>query len=79
LFDQAVAVTAADGGHELVAHVVGVGTADVIAFEQDLIAAADAHHLMAEFVEAGGGIASAGEGENGEGEDRAVQETVGMG
>jgi hypothetical protein len=28
----------------------------VIAFQKNLIAAADAHHLMAEFGEAGGGV-----------------------
>jgi hypothetical protein len=44
----------------------------VVAFEQDLAATADAHELMAEFVEASAGIAGAGEGENGGGEDRAV-------
>ena len=43
LLDQAVAVAAAHGGHEFVAHAVGVGAADVIALEKDLVAAADAH------------------------------------
>jgi hypothetical protein len=44
----------------------------VVAFEQDLAATADAHELMAEFVEASAGIAGAGKSENGGGEDRAV-------
>ena len=76
LFDQAVAVAAVDGGHQFVAHAVGVGAADVIAFEKNLVAAADAHHLVAEFVEARGGIAGAGEGEDGETEQAAVQEAA---
>jgi hypothetical protein len=48
----------------------------VIAFEQDLVAAADAHQLMAEFVETGGGICRAGEDENGCGEHRAVEDAA---
>ena len=72
LLYEAVAIAAGDGGHEFVAHAVGIGAADVVAFEQDLAATADAHELMAEFVEASAGIAGAGEGENGGGEDRAV-------
>jgi hypothetical protein len=34
----------------------------MIAFQKNLVAAADAHHLMSEFGEAGGGVAGA-EGE----------------
>jgi hypothetical protein len=45
----------------------------VIAFQENLGAAADAHHLMAEFVEARGGIAGAGEGEDGETQHAAVE------
>ena len=74
LFDQAVAVAAADGGHQFVAHAVGVGAADVVAFEQNLVAAADAHELVADFVEASGGIAGAGQGEHGEGQQGAVEQ-----
>ena len=62
LLDEAVAVSAGDGGHEFVAHAVGIGAADVVALEQDLSATADAHQLMAELVEASAGIAGAGEG-----------------
>jgi len=36
----------------------------VIAFQKNLIASADAHQLVAEFREAGGGIASTEEEEN---------------
>jgi hypothetical protein len=36
----------------------------VIAFQKNLVAAADAHHLMADFSEAGGGISSAEECED---------------
>ncbi len=65
LLDQAVAVSARDRGHEFVAHAVGIGAADVIAFQKNLVAAADAHHLVADFVEAGGGVSGAEEGEDG--------------
>jgi hypothetical protein len=73
LLDQAVAVAAADGGHQFVAHAVGVGAADVVALQQNLVAAADAHHLMADFVEARGRVAGAEQGEDGEGEQAAVE------
>jgi hypothetical protein len=76
LFDEAVAVAAADGGHQFIAHAVGVRASDVIAFEKDLVAAADAHHLVAEFIEARGGIAGAGESEEGEAEESAVEEAA---
>jgi hypothetical protein len=45
----------------------------VVAFQKNLIAAADAHHLMADFVEARGGIAGAEKGEDGEAEQEGVQ------
>ena len=61
---------------QFVAHAVGVGAADVVAFEQDLSAAADAHELMAEFVEASGGVAGAGEGEHSGSQDRAVEDAA---
>jgi len=77
LLDEAVAVAAADGGHEFVAHAVGVGAADVVALEQDLVASADAHELMAEFVEAGGGVSGAGESGDSEGEQSAVESAAG--
>jgi hypothetical protein len=37
----------------------------MIAFQQNLIAAADAHHLMADFVETRAGVSGAEEGEDG--------------
>ncbi len=49
-----------------------VGAADVVAFQKNLIAAADAHHLVADFVEAGGGIAGAEESEDGGAEQEGV-------
>jgi len=73
LLDEAVAVAAGDGGHEFVAHAVGVGTADVVAFEQDLAASADAHELMAELSEARARVAGAGEDEDRGGEYGAVE------
>ena len=54
-----------DRCHEFVAHAVGIRAADVVAFQKNLVAAADAHHLMADFIEARGRIA-APRGEDGE-------------
>jgi hypothetical protein len=48
----------------------------VIAFQKNLVAAADAHHLMAEFIEARGRIAGAGEGEDGETEKAALHKAA---
>src|SRR5579872_1411304 len=76
LFDEAVAIAAGDGGHEFVAHAVGVGAADVVAFEKNLVAAADAHELVAEFVEACGRIAGSHEREDGETEDAALEQAA---
>ena len=73
LLDKAVAVSTSDGGHEFVAHAVGIRAADVVAFKQNLSAAADAHQLVAELVETSAGIAGAGEDRDHSGEDRAVQ------
>jgi len=64
LLDQTVAVSAVEGCQKLVAHAVGGGAADVVAFQKNLIAAADAHHLMADFVKARGGIAGTEERED---------------
>ena len=72
LLDQAVAVSAGDGSHEFVAHAVGSGAADVVAFQKNLFAAADAHHAMSDFVEAGGGISGAEKGEDGEAEQEGL-------
>jgi hypothetical protein len=44
----------------------------VVALEENLAATADAHELMAEFVEASGGISSADEGEDREKEKSTV-------
>jgi hypothetical protein len=49
----------------------------VVAFEKDLAAAADAHQLMAEFSETRGRISGAGEGEDGERKDGALQNAAG--
>ncbi len=54
---EIVIVAAIDRGHQFRAHAVGVGTAHVIAFQQNLVAAADTHHAMAEIVEARGLVA----------------------
>ena len=54
-------------GHQLVAHAVGVLAADVIALQQNLVAAAHAHQLMAQLVEARVGVGAKEEhGERGE-------------
>lgn len=68
LLDQAVTVSARDCGHEFVAHAVGSRAADVVAFQENLFAAADAHHLVTDFVEAGGGISGSEKSEDGEAE-----------
>ena len=73
LLNEAVAIASGDRGHEFVAHAIGVGTAYVIAFEQDLSASADAHELMAELVETRGRVGGAGEDEDGGGEYGAVE------
>ncbi|MFZ0953869.1 MAG: hypothetical protein WAN17_16480, partial [Candidatus Sulfotelmatobacter sp.] len=65
-------VSAGDCGHEFVAHAVGSGAADVVAFQKNLFAAADAHHAMADFVEARGGISSAEKNEDGEAEQEGL-------
>ena len=69
LQDQVVIITAAfiDRGLQLVAHFVGVGAADVIAFEQDLTASAGAHHAMTEVFEARIGVSGTHEEEYGGG------------
>jgi hypothetical protein len=48
----------------------------VIAFQKNLVAAADAHHLVADFVEARGRVAGAEQGEDGETEQAAVQQAA---
>jgi hypothetical protein len=65
LFNQTVAISAGNRSHEFVAHAVGVRAADVVAFQKNLLAAADAHHLVTDFVEAGGRISGAEEDEDG--------------
>src|SRR5579872_5439636 len=47
-----VTVVALNRRHELLAHAVRVRTTDMVAFEQYLVAAADAHHAMTKIVEA---------------------------
>jgi hypothetical protein len=68
-----VVVTPVDGRNQFGAHAVGVGTSDVVAFQQDLVAAADTHHPVAEIVDAGGLVASAEEGENGHGQQEQMK------
>jgi len=51
LHDQVVAVGAIEGRNQLVAHFVGIGAANVVAFEKNLTTAAGAHHSVAELVE----------------------------
>ena len=53
LHDEVVIVAAIQCRDQLVPHFVGRRTPDVIAFEQDLSASANAHHAMTELVEAG--------------------------
>ena len=53
-----------------------VRAADVIAFEKNLVAAADTHQLVAEFIEARGGIACPHEREDGETEEAASEQAA---
>jgi hypothetical protein len=61
LQDGSVAVASVHSGHEFIPHARRIGAADVVAFEQNLVATADAHHLVAEAVNAGGVIPGAEE------------------
>ena len=56
LQDERVVVTARQASGQFVAHAIRVGAADVVALQQNLIAAAGAHQLMAKLVEAGVGV-----------------------
>jgi hypothetical protein len=56
---QIVVVALINRRHQLVAHFVGVGAADVIALEKNLAASAGAHHAVAEIFKAGIGVARA--------------------
>src|SRR5579863_7737092 len=49
---EIVVVAAIDGGNQFRPHAVRIGTANVIAFQQNLVAAADAHHAMAKIIKA---------------------------
>ena len=54
--DRLVAVAPVDAGHQFLAHPIGVWAADVVALQQELVAAAAAHDLVAQLVEARAGI-----------------------
>ena len=66
LQSEIVVVAAIHCSDQFAAHALGVGAADVIAFEQDLVAATDAHHSVAKVVHAGRLVASAKQREHGE-------------
>jgi len=72
LQDEVVVVAFIDRGHELIAHFVGVGAADVIAFEENLAASAGAHHAVAKVSEAGVWVAGSHEEEDGGGEGQRL-------
>src|ERR1019366_6180258 len=48
--DDVVRVAVVDGGAEFGEHAIGIGAADVVALDEDLGAAADAHQLVAEIL-----------------------------
>ena len=74
LFDETVAVTPLYGSHEFVAHAVRIGASDMVAFQQEFAAGpANAHEPVSDFLETGGGISGAGEGDYSYGEERAVK------
>jgi hypothetical protein len=74
LLDQAVAVSASHRCQEFVAHAVGRRAANVVAFQKNLVAAADAHHLVADFVEACGGVSGADQSEDRGAEQKGLRE-----
>ena len=61
-----------DGCAEFVAHVAGLGAADVVAFAEELRATAGAHEAMAEVVVAGAGVGGAHREADGEGEKQGL-------
>ena len=67
---QGIAVAALDAGNQLVAHALGVGAADMVAFQQNLVAAAHAHQAVSQFVEAGVAVGA----EEGDGQQCDEQE-----
>src|ERR1700751_1769149 len=77
--DGGVVVAALNGGHELGAHVWGGGTAEVIAFTEQLVAAATAHDAVTEAIEAGAVWAvtrrAAGSGEDEYGQEQRLNRT----
>ena len=74
--DAAVGQAGGDFGAELVDLAVGVGAADVVALEEDLAAAADAHELVADGVEARGGCAGAEHGDSEDADQCDVEEAL---
>jgi hypothetical protein len=48
----------------------------VIAFQKNLIASTDAHHLVADLIETRRGVAGAKKGEEGEAEENRVHESA---
>ncbi len=70
---QIVVFAAIETRHEFAAHAVGISAADVVALEQDLAAATDAHQLVAQTVEACPFVAGAEEGKHGQAEQYRLQ------
>ena len=76
LEDEVVVAAFIERGEKLVAHFVRGLAADVVAFEQDLSAAAGAHHAVAEVFESGVGVSGTKEDEDGGGEDEGVNDST---
>src|SRR5579875_1360427 len=74
--DGTVACSRRHLGAQLVDHAIRIGAADVVAFQQDFSAAARAHQLVAERIEAGGGSAGTEHGERGDENDGELEDTL---
>jgi hypothetical protein len=55
---EIVTVASINGGCEFTPHAIGIGASDVVTFQQNLTAAARAHELVAQIVEAATIVAS---------------------
>ncbi len=70
---QIIVLAAIETRHEFAAHAIRISAAHVVAFQQNLAAAADAHQPVAQTVEARSFVTGAEEGEHGQGEQRRLK------
>src|SRR6266404_8898266 len=72
---QIVVLAAIQSSHKFVAHAVGVGAAHVVAFQQNLVAATDAHQSVTKTVEASSVVTGAEEGKYAQAEYSRLKNT----